>query len=54
MRILGLVFLIGGFLVRLASQLNPSMQSPTLSILAWILMVLGVVIVIISYLTKKK
>jgi hypothetical protein len=30
------------------------MQSPTLSILAWILMVLGVVIVIISYLTKKK
>jgi hypothetical protein len=54
MRILGLVLLVGGFLVRLATQLNPSIQSPALSILAWVLMGLGVVIYIISYITKKK
>jgi hypothetical protein len=54
MRILGLVLLIGGFLVRLATQLNPSMQSPALSALAWVLMGLGFVVVIISYVTKKK
>jgi hypothetical protein len=48
MRILGLVLLIGGFLVRVLTQ------SPSLDILAWVLMVLGVAVVIISYLTKKK
>jgi hypothetical protein len=48
MRILGLVLLIGGFLVRILTQ------SASLDILAWVLMGLGVVIVIISYLTKKK
>ncbi len=48
MRIFGLVFLIGGFLVRILTQ------SASMDILAWVLMVLGVVIVIISYLTKKK
>jgi hypothetical protein len=48
MRILGLVLLIGGFLVRIFTQ------SASIDILAWVLMGLGVVIVIISYLTKKK
>ncbi len=48
MRIFGLVLLIGGFLVRILTQ------SASMDILAWVLMVLGVVIVIISYLTKKK
>jgi hypothetical protein len=48
MRILGLVLLIGGFLIRILTQ------SASLDILAWVLMVLGVVIVIISYLTRKK
>jgi len=48
MRILGLVLLIGGFLVRIFTQ------STSMDILAWVLMSLGVVIVIISYLTKKK
>ncbi len=54
MRIFGLVLLIGGFIVRLATHLNLSIRSPALSIFAWVLMGLGVVIVIISYLTKKK
>ena len=48
MRILGLVLLIGGFLVRVLTQ------SASMDILAWVLMGLGVVVVIISYLTKKK
>jgi hypothetical protein len=48
MRILGLVLLIGGFLVRVLTQ------SASMDILAWVLMGLGVLIVIISYLTKKK
>ncbi len=48
MRIFGLVLLIGGFLVRILTQ------SASMDILAWVLMALGVVIVIISYLTKKK
>jgi hypothetical protein len=48
MRIFGLVLLIGGFLVRILTQ------SESMDILAWVLMGLGVVIVIISYLTKKK
>ncbi|MQY61091.1 hypothetical protein GH153_04565 [bacterium] len=48
MRILGLVLLIGGFLVRILTH------SPSMDIIAWVLMGLGVVIVIISYLTKKK
>jgi hypothetical protein len=48
MRILGLVLLIGGFLVRVLTQ------SASMDTLAWVLMGLGVVIVIISYLTKKK
>jgi len=48
MRILGLVLLVGGFLVRVLTQ------SASMDILAWVLMGLGVVIVIISYLTKKK
>ena len=48
MRILGLILLVGGFLVRVFTQ------SAALDNLAWVLMVLGVVVVIISYLTKKK
>lgn len=48
MRILGIVLLIGGFLVRILTQ------SPSLDILGWVLMGLGVVITIVSYLTKKK
>ncbi len=48
MRIFGLVLLIGGFLVRILTQ------SASLDIFAWVLMGLGVVIFIISYLTKKK
>jgi len=48
MRILGLVLLIGGFLVRIFTQ------SASMDIIAWVLMCLGVIIVIISYLTKKK
>jgi hypothetical protein len=48
MRILGLVLLIGGFLVRVLTQ------SASMDILAWVLMGLGILIVIISYLTKKK
>ena len=46
MRILGSVLLVGGFLVRILS--------PPLQTLAWVLMGFGVVVVIISYLTKKK
>ena len=45
MRILGLVLLIGGFLVRILTQMDT---------LGWVLMGLGVVITIVSYLTKKK
>jgi hypothetical protein len=41
MRILGLVLLIGGFLVRVLTQ------SASMDTLAWVL-------IIISYLTKKK
>ncbi len=48
MRFFGLVLLIGGFLVRILTQ------PASMDILAWVLMGLGVVIVIISYLTKKK
>ncbi len=48
MRFFGLVLVIGGFLIRILTQ------STSMDILAWVLMILGVVIVIISYLTKKK
>ncbi len=48
MRFFGLVLVIGGFLIRILTQ------STSMDILAWVLMGLGVVIVIISYLTKKK
>lgn len=46
MRLLGLVLLIGGLGIRIFSR--------SLSPLDWILMGLGAVIVIISYLTKRK
>jgi hypothetical protein len=52
MRILGLVLFGGGFLVRISNKLFT--HSPSLDILAWVLMGLGVVIVIVSYLAKKK
>ncbi len=45
MRLFGLVLLIGGFLIR---WLTP------LSIVAWILIGLGVLVLVIAYVTKRK
>lgn len=45
MRLLGIVLLIGGFLMRLFTDF---------SIVSWVLMGLGAVVVIVSYLAKKK
>ena len=45
MRLFGLVLLIGGFLIRWLTNL---------SIVAWILMGLGVLVIIIAYVTKRK
>lgn len=45
MRFLGLILLIGGFLIRILT---------TLSFLGWVLIVLGIVIIIVSYATKRK
>jgi len=45
MRTLGLILLIGGFLIKILTAL---------SILSWVLMGLGVVIIIVSYATKRK
>ena len=48
MRILGLILLVGGYLVwRLT-------QSAIMDTLGWVFMGLGLVVVIISYVTKKK
>jgi hypothetical protein len=52
MRFLGLVLFVGGFLVRISNKLFT--HSPSMDILAWVLMGLGVIIVIISYLARKK
>ena len=45
MRVLGLILLVGGFLIRLLTPWP---------IGGWVLMALGVVVTIVSYLTKKK
>lgn len=45
MRLLGLILLIGGFLIRILS---------TLTTISWVLMVLGAVIVIVFYVIKRK
>ncbi|MCK4645351.1 MAG: hypothetical protein KAU46_03780 [Candidatus Aminicenantes bacterium] len=45
MRLFGLVLLIGGFLIRGLTNL---------SIVAWILMGLGALVIIIAYVTKRK
>ncbi len=46
MRLLGIVLLVGGFLIRVLT--------PNLIILSWVLMVLGAVLTIVFSLTKKK
>lgn len=46
MRLLGIVLLVGGFLIRLLA--------PNLVVFSWILMGLGVVLTIVFSVTKKK
>ncbi len=46
MRILGIVLLIGGFLIRVLT--------PNFIIISWVLMGLGAVLTIVFSLTKKK
>ncbi len=46
MRLLGIVLLVGGFLIRVLT--------PNLIILSWVLMVLGAALTIVFSLTKKK
>jgi hypothetical protein len=46
MRLLGIVLLVGGFLIRLLS--------PNLVVLSWVLMGLGAFLTVIFSLTKKK
>lgn len=46
MRLLGVVLLVGGFLIRLLA--------PNLVVLSWVLMGLGAVLTIVFSLTKKK
>jgi len=45
MRLLGIVFLVGGFLIRLFTAMNT---------IGWILMGLGAVLAVISFIIKKK
>jgi len=45
MRLLGIVLLVGGFLIRLLTSMN---------IMGWVLMGIGVVITVIFSVTKKK
>jgi hypothetical protein len=46
MRLLGIVLLVGGFLIRLFT--------PNLVVFSWVLMGLGAVLTIVFSLTKKK
>jgi hypothetical protein len=46
MRLLGIVLLVGGFLIRLLT--------PNLVVLSWVLMGLGAVLTVVFSLTKKK
>ncbi|MCP2604650.1 hypothetical protein NLC29_00645 [Candidatus Aminicenantes bacterium AH-873-B07] len=45
MKLLGLVLFIGGVIIKLLTSLNP---------LAWVLIILGLVLVIFAYLGERK
>lgn len=46
MRYLGIVLLVGGFLIRLLT--------PNLNVLSWVLMGLGAILTVVFSITKKK